>query len=82
MGSSNDIDARNYFGQVDFFMPELLLKELCIPNKHININHTRIQRGIQGDQLYMALCFWYLVIYERYCTTLVYISVTFYKVPE
>ena len=28
MGGFSDIGARHYFGQADFFMPELLLNEL------------------------------------------------------
>ena len=29
MGGGSDIGDRHYFGQANFFMPELLLKELC-----------------------------------------------------
>ena len=40
---------------------------------------------LQGDQLYMAVCFWFLVKRDlssvRYCTV-AYTSLTFYKVPE
>ena len=42
---------------------------------------------VQGDQLYMAVLFWYLVKRDlsnvRYCTVyVVFTTVTFYKVPE
>ena len=37
-------------------------------------------QGIQGDQLNMAVCFWYLV--KRELSSVRYIGVTFYKVPE
>ena len=40
---------------------------------------------VQGDQLYMAVCFCYLVKFDlssvRYCT-IAYTSSTYYKVPE
>ena len=29
MEGFNDIGVHHYFGQADFFMPELLLEELC-----------------------------------------------------
>ena len=39
--------------------------------------------NVQGDQLYMAVFFWYLVQCTLYTCTVAYTGkVTFYKVPE
>ena len=40
---------------------------------------------LQGDQLYMAMCFWYLLkrdLSSVRCCIVAHISLTFYKVPE
>ena len=37
MGGFNDFGAHHYFRQADFFMPELLLKELWLPSRALGL---------------------------------------------
>ena len=77
LGGFSYIGTHQYFGQADFLMPELLLKELCL-GRGDDVGQllppARLKPGlpsqnktkIQGDQLNMAVFFWYLVCLVRY----------------
>ena len=60
--------------------------EVAIEPNRPKLPHTLLKLAydtLQGDQLHMAVCFWYLVTCLVYDYTVVYIvQVTFCKVPE